>query len=84
MIISFPDGMDFNLSTPSELMFPPGSSQGDIVCALFILFPDILLELNEDFVVELNTNDPAVVISEYADLTIITIVDIPDPDGIKH
>ena len=65
-------------------MFPPGSTQGDIVCASFILFPDILLELNEDFVVELNTNDPAVVISEYDDLAIITIVDIPDPNGIEY
>ena len=62
-------------------MFPAGSAQGDISCIKFNLFTDILLELDEDFVVELNTNDPAVVISEDADLTIITIIDVPDPNG---
>ena len=31
---------------------------------------------------ELNTNDPAVVISEDADLSIITIIDVPHPNGI--
>ena len=79
----FPDGVDFNSSAPGTLIFSPGSSQGDVQCTTINLLADILFEVAENFVVELFTNDPAVMIPETADLVIITIIDVPDPQGKK-
>ena len=66
----------------SDSLFPPNSIQGTTQCIEFQLFHDILLEVEEDFVVELNTYDPALIVSEAADLTIITIIDVPHPQGM--
>ena len=58
-------------------MFPHGSSPGDTLCITFSLINDTLFESNEDFVVELNTGDPSVMISEDANIAVITIRDVP-------
>lgn len=77
----FPDGVDFNSSTPDTLVFPPNSNPHDTQCIAINLLNDTLLEVAENFIVELNTNDPAVTITGDANLAIITIVDIPHPLG---
>lgn len=64
-------------------MFSANSSQGDVQCITVNLFTDILLEVEENFVVELDNVDPVVTISQDADLAIITIIDVPDPQGNK-
>ena len=77
--------MDFSANAVmNELIFPPHSSQGDMQCINITLLSDILIESNEDFVVELNSNDPAVTVSEATDLAIIIIIDVPDPQGILN
>ena len=58
-------------------MFPHGSSPGDTLCITFSLLNDSLFESNENFVVELNTGDQSVMISEDANLAVVTIRDIP-------
>ena len=68
--------------TASALVFSPGSIQGSTQCIEVQLFHDILLEAEEDFVLELNTFDPALIVSEDADLAIVTIIDVPHPQGI--
>ena len=77
------DGIDFNSSSPSVLMFPVNSSQGDVQCITINLFNDTLLEVEENFVVELDNIDPVVTIIQNADLAIISIIDVPDPQGRK-
>ena len=73
--------MDFNSSSSGDLLFPPGSIQGDVKCITIILYSDIFFEVPENFVVELFSPDPAVIIPESADIAIITINDVPDPQG---
>ena len=76
------DGVDFSTNAVTNLLtFPPQSFQGDMQCINVSLLSDILIEFDEDFVVELNSNDPAVTVSEDTDLAIIIIVDVPDPQG---
>ena len=43
------------------------------------LLNDTFYEYNEDFIVELSTRDPSVMISEDANLAVVTIGDIPHP-----
>ena len=62
-------------------MFPVNSSQGDIQCITINLFNDTLLEVEENFVVELDNIDPVVTIVQDADLAIVSIIDVPDPQG---
>ena len=76
-----PDGIDFNSSSPDLLMFPVNSSQGDIQCITINLLNDTLLEVEENFVVELDNIDPVVTISRDADIVIVSIIDVPDPQG---
>ena len=73
--------MDFNSSSSGDLLFPPGSIQGDVKCITIILYSDIFFEVPENFVIELLSSDPAVIIPESADIAIITINDVPDPQG---
>ena len=63
-------------------MFPPSSIQGTTQCIEVQLFHDILVEVEEDFVLELNTFDPALIVFEDADLAIIAIIDVLHPQGI--
>ena len=88
MVLLFPctpisslDGIDFNSSSPSVLMFPVNSSQGDIQCITINLLNDKLLEVEENFVVELDNIDPVVTITQDADIAIVSIIDVPDPHG---
>ena len=76
------DGDDFNTSTSGEILFPPSSTQGDIQCFSINILNDILYEVPENFIIELDTNDPAVTIPEHSDIAIITINDVPDPRGM--
>ena len=73
-------GVDFNVSSPSELLFPPDSVQGDVQCITINLLADRLVEVPENFVVELFTTDPAVTIPEDSDIAIITINNVLSPD----
>ena len=75
------DGIDFNSSLTGELMFPPGSSVGDIQCLTINLLSDLLVEADENFVLELFTSDPAVSVPESADIAVFTINDVLDPRG---
>ena len=74
-------GMDFNSSSSGDLLFPPGTTQGALQCITISLLSDIFFELPENFVVELFSSDVAVTIPESADIAIITISDVPDPQG---
>ena len=77
--------MDFNSSSSGDLLFPPGSTQGALQCITISLLSDIFFEVPENFVIELFSSDVAVTIPESADIAIITINDVPDPQGIgKH
>lgn len=62
-------------------MFPVNSSQGDVQCITINLFNDALLEVEENFVVELDNIDPVVTIIQDADIVIVSIIDVPDPQG---
>lgn len=77
-------GVDINSTSSAELFFPPGSIQGDIQCITINLLADVLLEVPENFVVELFTTDPAVIIPEASDIAIITINNVLDPQGNNH
>ena len=74
-------GVDFNSSSSGDLLFPPGSIQGAIQCITISLLSDIFFEVPENFIIELFSTDPAVTIPESADIAIITINDVPDPQG---
>ena len=74
-------GMDFDVRGPAAVTFPPNSISGDIECITIELLTDRFLEIPENFVTNLNTIDPAVTVDLTADLTIITIIDVPDPNG---
>lgn len=78
----FAGGIDFNSSSSGDLLFPPGSIQGDVLCITISLLSDIFFEVLENFVIELFSSDSAVTIPESADIAIITINDVPDPQGI--
>ena len=82
--LRFTDGVDFNSSASSEIFYPLSSTQGDIRCISINLLTDVLLEVPENFIVELITNDPAVTIPETSDIAIININDVPDPQGIIY
>ena len=58
-------------------MFALDSSPGDALCITINLLNDTLFESNEDLIVELNTGDPSVMISEDANLAVVTIQDVP-------
>ena len=55
--------------------------EGDIQCFSINLLSDILLEVTENFVVELFTTDPAVTVPESADIAVFTVNDVLDPRG---
>jgi hypothetical protein len=63
------------------VVFPQNSASGDVECITIELLTDRFLEVPENFVTNLNTDDPAVTVDLAADLTIITIFDVPDPNG---
>ena len=73
--------MDFDVISPTTVIFPRNSSSGDVECITIELLTDRFLEVPENFVTNLNTDDPAVTVDLAADLTIITIFDVPDPNG---
>jgi hypothetical protein len=79
--LSSAGGVDFNSSSPGDLFFSPGSAQGALQCITITLLSDIFFEVPENFVIELFSTDPAVTIPESADIAIITITDVPDPQG---
>ena len=79
--LSSAGGVDFNSSSSGDLLFPPGSIQGAIQCITISLLSDIFFEVPENFIIELFSTDPAVTIPESADIAIITINDVPDPQG---
>ena len=62
-------------------MFPPNSVSGDLQCIIIELLTDRFLEPSENFVTNLNTNDSALMVDLNADLTIVTIIDVPDLNG---
>ena len=74
-------GVDFDVSGPASVTYPPNSVSGDVECITIELLTDRFLEVPENFVTNLNTDDPAVTVDLSADLTIITIFDVPDPNG---
>ena len=63
------------------MVFPQNSVSGAVECITIELLTDRFLEVPENFVTNLNTDDPAVTVDLAADLTIITIFDVPDPNG---
>ena len=72
------DGIDFVSSVDtSDSVFALDSSPGDALCITINLLNDTLFESNEDLIVELNTGDPSVMISEDANLAVVTIQDVP-------
>ena len=77
------DGLDFIVTTAVSdiiiILFPVISSLGNTRCITITLINDTLFEANEDFVVELRTNDPSVMISENANLAVVTIEDTLNP-----
>ena len=75
--------MDLNGSFTAVLFFLLGSIEEDIQCITINLLADVLLEVPENFVVELFTADPAVTIPEASDIAIITINNVLDPRGNK-
>ena len=78
VVIAVSDGIDFVSSIDtSDSVFPLDSSPGDALCTMISLINDTLFEFNEDFIVELNTGDPSVMISEDANLAVVTIQDVP-------
>lgn len=76
--------MDFSVRGPADVTFLSGSISGDMQCVTIQLLTDRFLESPENFVAQLNTNDSALVVDLDADLTIVTIIDVPDPDGETH
>ena len=74
-------GADFDVISPATVIFPRNSVSGDVECITIELLTDRFLEVPENFVTNLNTDDPAVTVDLAADLTIITILDVPDPNG---
>lgn len=74
-------GVDFSVHGPAAVMFHPSSTSGATQCVTVQLLTDRFLEPPENFVAQLNTNDSAVIVDLDADLTIVTIVDVPDPEG---
>ena len=52
------------------------------MCITISLFNDILIEEAENFVVEIESFTPVLIIDPYANLAIITIFDVQDPQGL--
>ena len=79
--LSLSDGLDFNstIAVSDTIIFPLSSIPGDTHCIIIGLINDIIFEANEDFVVELSTSNPSVIISEDANLAVVTIRDTPHP-----
>jgi hypothetical protein len=75
-------GADFDVISPATVVFPQNSVSGAVECITIELLTDRFLEVPENFVTNLNTDDPAVTVDLAADLTIITIFDVPDPNAI--
>ncbi len=73
--------MDFNLLGPAAVIFPPSSTSGSIQCVIIELLTDRFLEVPENFVAHLNTNDSALTVDLSANIIIVTIFDVPDPNG---
>ena len=78
VVIIVTDGIDFvsSIDMPDSI-FPLDSSLDDTLCITISLLNDTFFESNEDFIVELDTGDPSVMISEDANLAVVTIRDVP-------
>lgn len=80
-----PDGVDFisSIAVSDTLAFPFHSGPSDTHCIIINLLNDTFYESNdsEDFIIELSTQDPSVIISEDANLAVVIIRDIPHPLG---
>ena len=57
-------GVDYSL-TPTELIFPTDSEQGDIQCVEVEIFDDEAVENSEAFYVELSTDNSDVQLLDY-------------------
>ena len=81
LYLSISDGLDFNstIAVSDTIIFPLSSILGDTHCIIIDFINDTLFEANEDFVVELRTSNPSVMISENANLAVVTIRDMPHP-----
>ena len=75
------DELDFisSIAASDTTAFSLHSSPGDTLCIIISLLNDTFYESNENFIVELSTRDPSVIISEDANLAVVTIGDIPHP-----
>ena len=65
----------------STLKFPVGSNPGTTLCIGIRLLFDNFAETTENFLVELRSNDSAVMIPSGGHLAIINIRDMPNPRG---
>ncbi len=61
------------LNTP--LVFPSNSSDGDMMCANVTLFPDSMVECEEEFTVELNLDTIKDSLSLGDNATLVTLMD---------
>ncbi len=70
------EGEDYNL-TNTVITFPNTSVVGDTVCATFTIIDDSILELDEEFRVQITTptDPPGVTINVTSSTTIVAIED---------
>ena len=81
LLFYFSDGLDFSGPTMSMLKFPVSSNPGTTQCISITLLFDNFAETTENFLVELRSNDSAVMIPSGGHLVIIDIRDMPNPQG---
>ena len=63
------------------MTFPAGSSPGNLQCVIINLMHDNNAEGTENLIVELRSNDSAVVVPTGGDIVIVNIMDMPNPFG---
>ena len=74
-------GRDFNGPSPATLTFPAGSNPGNLQCVVITLMYDNDAEAIENLIVELRSNDSAVIVTTGGDIVIVNIRDMPNPFG---
>ena len=75
------DGRDFSGPSPATLTFASGSTPGNLECTSISLMYDNDAEATENFIVELRSNDSAVMVPAGGDIVIVNITDMPNPFG---
>lgn len=75
------DGRDFNGPSPAILIFPASSIPGNLQCIAITLMYDNDAEATENLIVELRSNDSAVIVPASGNVVIINIRDMPNPFG---